>query len=273
VPEKECSVIDCPESKDENMSKTGIEWTDTTWNPTTGCSKTSDGCTHCYAATMARRLQAMGQEKYRNGFEPTVHEHLIDEPLRWRKPRHVFVNSMSDLFHEQIPERFIRQVFEVMEKAEQHRFQVLTKRSQRLAELAPRLPWPSNVWAGVTVESSRYLHRLDDLRRVPAAIKFVSAEPLLGPLGGIDLNGVNWVIVGGESGPGARPMEPEWVYEIRDQCQSAKVPFFFKQWGGVNKKIAGRLLDGRTWDERPGEGILMPAHVCGHQSGFQAFRY
>ena len=198
----------------------------------------------------------MGQPKYDRGFEVALHEKVLDEPLRWRRPRHIFVNSMSDLLHPEIPEAFVRRVFEVMARAPQHRFQILTKRAARLAKLAPRLPWPANVWAGVTVENDCYLHRLDALRRVPTALRFVSAEPLLAPLDGLDLDGIGWTIVGGESGPGARPMDPDWVRPIRDRCQDAGVPFFFKQWGGVNKKLAGRLLDGRTWDERPRDLLL-----------------
>ena len=228
-----------------------IEWTESTWNPVTGCTKVSPGCAHCYAERMARRLKAMGQPNYRNGFRVTMHEHTLDLPLGWKRPQTVFVNSMSDLFHEDVPVDFIRRVFDVMQQADRHLFQILTKRSARLAELAPLLPWPTNVWMGVTVESCDYLHRVDDLRQVPAAVRFLSLEPLLGPLPGLDLTDIDWVIVGGESGPGARAMAEAWALDLRDQCMRAGVAFFFKQWGGVNKKKAGRLLDGRTWDQMP----------------------
>lgn len=230
---------------------TRIEWTDASWNPCTGCSKISPGCQHCYAERMAHRLQAMGQERYRNGFELTTHPDLVDTPLRWRKPRMIFVNSMSDLFHPDIPEEFIRRVFETMARASWHTFQVLTKRSRRLRGLANRLTWPDNVWAGVSVEGPRYLGRIDDLGQVPARVRFLSLEPLLAELPSLPLDGIGWVIVGGESGPGARPLQPEWVRRIRDQCEERGVPFFLKQWGGVNKKRAGRVLDGRTWDAMP----------------------
>jgi len=232
-------------------SGSSIEWTNATWNPVTGCTKISPGCKHCYAERMAKRLQAMGQSNYANGFKLTLQEHMLEVPLRWRKPRLVFVNSMSDLFHKDVPTRFIQRVFETMEKASQHTFQVLTKRADRLREVAPQLPWPENVWMGVSVENADYLHRIDDLRCVPASVRFLSLEPLLGPLTGIDLSGIGWAIVGGESGPGARAMDPEWVREIRDSCALARVPFFFKQWGGINKKKTGRLLDEQTWDEMP----------------------
>ena len=228
-----------------------IEWTESTWNPVTGCTKISLGCDHCYAERMARRLHAMGQPNYRNGFLVTAHEHALGLPLSWKKPQTIFVNSMSDLLHEDVPLGFISRVFDVMQQAHWHLFQVLTKRSARLAELAPLLPWPENVWVGVTVESAAYVHRVDDLRATPAAVRFLSLEPLLGPLPGIDLTGIDWVIVGGESGPGARPMAEAWALDLRDQCRRAGVRFFFKQWGGVNKKKAGRLLQGRTWDEMP----------------------
>jgi protein gp37 len=228
-----------------------IEWTEATWNPLTGCTKVSTGCKHCYAERMAKRLQGMNHPNYANGFRLTMHEHLLDLPLQWKKPRTIFVNSMSDLFHPDVPAQFIERVFETMCMAPQHRFQVLTKRPARAAELSTSLPWPANVWLGTSVETSRYLGRIDDLRVCGAKIKFLSLEPLLGPLTGIELDGVDWVIVGGESGPGARPMDPSWVLEIRDDCVAADVPFFFKQWGGVQKKRAGRLLEGRTWDEMP----------------------
>ncbi|MCG3114424.1 MAG: phage Gp37/Gp68 family protein [Candidatus Manganitrophus sp. SA1] len=228
-----------------------IEWTDTTWNPVTGCSKVSQGCKNCYAERLAHRLQAMGLHRYRNGFDVTLHEQAIDEPFRWKKPRKVFVNSMSDLFHEEIPLEYIQRVFAVMAAVPRHTFQILTKRSDRLREVAGRLPWPSNVWMGVSVESSDMLFRVTDLETVPAAVRFLSCEPLLGPLSQIPLSYIHWVIVGGESGPGARPMEPSWVYEILHQCRAANVPFFFKQWGGVRKSRTGRVLNGRTYDEYP----------------------
>ena len=228
-----------------------IEWTEATWNPLTGCTKISIGCRNCYAERMARRLQAMGQPNYANGFRLTVHEQALGLPLQWKRPAAVFVNSMSDLFHEEVPADFIRQVFGVMSRAFWHRFQVLTKRSERLLKLAPSLRWTSNIWMGVTVESQDYAFRIDHLRRTGAGTKFISCEPLLGPMPNLQLNRIDWVIVGGESGPGARPMECEWELGIRNQCQRAKVPFFFKQWGGFNKKRAGRLLEGRVWGEMP----------------------
>jgi len=228
-----------------------IEWTECTWNPVTGCTKISPGCLHCYAERMALRLQAMGQPNYRNGFRLTPHPHMLELPLRWRQPRMIFVNSMSDLFHEDVPFDFIQQVFDAMRRAPQHCFQVLTKRSERLAQLSPKLPWPDNVWMGVTVENSDYASRLDHLRRTGAAVKFISFEPLLGPVSNIDLAGIQWAIAGGESGPGARPMRSEWVIHLRDRCVAEGIPFFFKQWGGVNKKANGRLLENRTWAERP----------------------
>ncbi|MBF0285457.1 MAG: phage Gp37/Gp68 family protein [Magnetococcales bacterium] len=228
-----------------------IEWTEATWNPVTGCTKMSLGCRHCYAERMAYRLQAMGNSSYLNGFQVTTHPRMLDRPMQWKTPRMIFVNSMSDLFHEEVPESFIRDVFTVMGTIDRHRYQALTKRSDRLLELSPRLRWTPNIWMGVTVENASQLHRLDHLRRTGAALKFVSIEPLLGSLGTLDLRDIDWVIVGGESGPGARPMEERWVLEIRDQCLTHRVPFFFKQWGGVRKKKAGRLLQGVTWDEMP----------------------
>jgi len=228
-----------------------IEWTDATWNPVTGCTKVSIGCRNCYAERLSIRLRAMGRANYRNGFRPTPHETALPLPLRWKKPQMVFVNSMSDLFHEDVPTRFILRVFKVMRRASMHRFQILTKRSQRLLDLDPVLPWAGNIWMGVSVENRDYLSRVDHLRRTGASVKFVSFEPLLGPLPGLDLMGIDWVIVGGESGMGARPMDPRWVIDIRDQCLAAGVPFFFKQWGGPNKKKAGRLLEGRTWNDMP----------------------
>lgn len=232
-------------------AQSGIEWTESTWNPLTGCTKVSAGCKHCYAERLAHRLQAMGQPNYANGFRLTLHYDALDIPLGWKKPQMVFVNSMSDLFHEDVPLDFILRVFAVMREAHWHHFQVLTKRSQRLLALSPTLPWASNIWTGVSVETADYTYRIDDLRRVGSHVRFLSLEPLLGPLPELDMTGIDWVIVGGESGPGARPMQQAWVTDIRDQCLRNKVPFFFKQWGGVNKRRAGRVLDGRTWDELP----------------------
>lgn len=231
--------------------KSSIEWTEMTWNPVTGCSKISPGCKNCYAEQMANRLSAMGMVRYRNGFSVTLQGDIVDLPLNWIEPRLVFVNSMSDLFHEAIPESFILRVFKTMVLAHWHTFQILTKRSERLADLASRLPWSPNVWMGVSVESSHYTNRIVDLRRVPAAIRFLSIEPLLAPIPRLPLSGIDWVIVGGESGPGSRPMRVEWVRAIRDRCLSQNIPFFFKQWGGVRKKQAGRILDGRKWSEMP----------------------
>jgi protein gp37 len=232
-------------------ANSAIEWTDSTWNPMTGCTKISPGCINCYAERMALRLQAMGQANYANGFKITTHEHALALPLRWRKPQSIFVNSMSDIFHKAAPFDFIQRVFAVIEKASWHFFQALTKRSDRLVELAPSLPWPKNLWMGVTVETSDFVYRIDHLRIVDAAVRFISLEPLLAPMSDMDLSGIDWVIVGGESGPGARPLKPQWVRSIRDQCIERHVPFFFKQWGGTNRKKAGRELDGRTWTELP----------------------
>lgn len=245
--------------------RSGIEWTEATWNPTTGCDRISPGCDNCYAMTMAKRLKAMGQAKYQTdgdprtsgpGFGVAVHEDSLTTPLRWRQPRVVFVNSMSDLFHARVPATFVRRVFEVMQATPQHTYQILTKRAARLAKLAPDLPWPGNVWIGVSVETSAQLDRIDHLRTVPAAVRFVSAEPLLGPLNGLDLVGIHWLIAGGESGPGARPVHPDWVRALRDQCQAAGVAFFFKQWGGRTPKAGGRHLDGRTWDQMPSRRLM-----------------
>jgi len=238
--------------------QTAIEWTDATWNPVTGCTKISPGCKHCYAERLAVRLQAMGNPRYRRGFAVTVHPDQLSLPLRWREPRRIFVNSMSDLFHEDVPDSFIRRAFDVMAEARWHVFQVLTKRSRRLAELAPRLPWPSNIWQGVSVENARYTRRITDLVKVPAAIRFLSIEPLLGPIADLPLAGIAWVIVGGESGPGHRPIRAEWVRSIRHQCSDAEVAFFFKQWGGRTPKAGGRVLDGREWNEMPNVGQLQP---------------
>jgi protein gp37 len=233
------------------MAASKIEWTDVTWNPVTGCNKISPGCKHCYAERLSKRLKATGMEKYRNGFAVTLHPDTLDIPLRWRKPRSIFVNSMSDLFHDEVPDEFIAQVFDVMTRADWHRYQVLTKRPERVVGLNAQLPWPGQIWMGASVENSDYEHRIDLLRDTDAAIKFLSLEPLLSPLPDLDLEGIDWVIVGGESGPGAREMKEEWAIDIRDQCHAAGVPFYFKQWGGVFKKRHGRVLDGRTWDEMP----------------------
>ncbi|GAP09959.1 bacteriophage protein gp37 [Bellilinea caldifistulae] len=237
-------------------SNSAIEWTESTWNPLTGCTKISPGCKHCYAERMAKRLQAMGQSNYRNGFDLTLHDHALEIPLNWKQPQMIFVNSMSDLFHEDVPLEFIQKVFDTMTKAHWHTFQVLTKRSDRLLELDKELYWPENVWMGVSVENQNYAFRIDHLRETHAAIRFLSLEPLLGPLVNLNLSGIHWVIVGGESGPGARPIQESWVCDIRDQCLDANVPFFFKQWGGTNKKKSGRKLDGRTWDELPRLALL-----------------
>ncbi|MFI2708929.1 DUF5131 family protein [Micromonospora sp. NPDC018662] len=240
--------------------KSSIEWTEATWNPTTGCDRISRGCDHCYALTLAKRLKAMGSAKYQTdgdprtsgpGFGVAVHPTELTLPLRWRDPRVVFVNSMSDLFHAKVPFDFVEQVFEVMAATPQHTYQVLTKRAARLAKLAPRLTWPANVWMGVSVEDDEQAERIDHLRQVPAAVRFVSAEPLLGPLDDLNLEGIDWLIAGGESGPGCRPVDPDWVRSLRDQCTDDRTAFFFKQWGGRTAKAGGRELDGRTWDEMP----------------------
>lgn len=232
-------------------SKSTIEWMESTWNPVTGCTKISPGCDHCYAERLALRLRAMGQPNYVNGFELTIQERMLELPLRWKTPQVIFVNSMSDLFHRDVPTDYIHKVFNVMNHACQHRFQVLTKRSQRLLRLSTALEWRPHVWMGVSVESKDYTFRIDHLRETGAHIKFLSLEPLLGPLPNLNLKGIDWVIVGGESGPGARIMRPEWVVDVKDQCKAAGVPFFFKQWGGTNKKRSGRLLENKTWDEMP----------------------
>jgi protein gp37 len=237
-------------------TNSSIEWTEATWNPVTGCSKVSPGCQHCYAERMAKRLQAMGQSNYSRGFKVTLQEHMLTVPLTWRRPKRIFVNSMSDLFHESVPADFIHRVFEIMQEAHWHTYQVLTKRSRRLLELDSDLEWSPHVWMGVSVESEAYKHRIDHLRQSRARVKFLSLEPLLGPLERLDLRGIGWVIVGGESGPGARPMQAEWVLDIRDQCRQARVPFFFKQWGGVFKKQSGRRLEGKTYDEMPATSVI-----------------
>jgi len=250
--------------------KSAIEWTEATWNPTTGCDRISRGCDHCYALTLAKRLKAMGNAKYQNdgdprtsgpGFGVTTHPSTLMQPLRWREPRTVFVNSMSDLFHARVPDDFIAQVFEVMRATPRHTYQVLTKRSTRLRRVADRLPWPRNVWMGVSVEDKTQLRRVDQLRTVPASVRFISAEPLLGPLSGIDLSEIDWVIAGGESGKGARTMERSWVIDLRDLCSDVDVAFFFKQWGGRTPKAGGRDLDGRTWDALPSTSRQLPVET------------
>jgi len=234
-----------------------IEWTDATWNPVTGCSKISPGCKHCYAEKMANRLKAMGQANYRNGFELTLQPQMLELPLHWKTPKRIFVNSMSDLFHVDVPFSYIKDVFDVMRRAHWHQFQVLTKRAERIEELSPKLEWEPNIWMGVSVENDKYAYRIDHLRKTSAYVKFLSIEPLIGPVGKLNLRGIDWVIVGGESGPSARPMDAEWVTGIRDQCLTAGVSFFFKQWGGVQKKRTGRTLEGRTWDEMPAPAELV----------------
>ncbi|WP_288813586.1 DUF5131 family protein [uncultured Gordonia sp.] len=240
--------------------RSAIEWTEATWNPVTGCDRVSAGCDHCYAMTLAKRLKAMGSAKYQNdgdprtsgpGFGVTIHPQTLDEPRRWRQPRTVFVNSMSDLFHARVPVGFIRDVFDVCRDTPQHTYQVLTKRSLRLRRLGETLDWPNNVWMGVSVENADALPRVDHLRDVPAAVRFLSCEPLIGPLDGLNLDGIHWVIAGGESGPSHRPIDGEWVRGIRNVCQDAGVAFFFKQWGGRTPKAEGRELDGQLWDEMP----------------------
>lgn len=228
-----------------------IEWTESTWNPVTGCTKISPGCKNCYAERLAKRLKAMGQRNYLNGFELTLQPHMLELPLKWKKPQTIFVNSMSDLFHPKVPLDYIQQVFDVMNRANWHRFQVLTKRGDRLEKISSELNWTSNIWMGVSVESQKYVGRIDNLRSTGAHVKFLSLEPLLTPLKDLNLADIDWAIVGGESGHGFRPIKEEWVIGIREQCQNFGVPFFFKQWGGFNKKKTGRLLEGRTWDEMP----------------------
>jgi protein gp37 len=228
-----------------------IEWTETTWNPVTGCSKVSQGCKNCYAERMANRLKAIGVTRYSKGFEPRTHDDLLDLPKRWERSRLIFVNSMSDLFHESVPDAFIERVFKTMRDCPQHRFQVLTKRASRLARLASRLDWTDNIWMGVSVESQRVEGRISHLTEVPAKVRFLSLEPLLGPLPNLHLEGIHWVIVGGESGPGARDLHEDWVVDILAQCRATNVPFFFKQWGGVRKSKKGRRLNGLTYDEFP----------------------
>jgi protein gp37 len=233
------------------MAQSSIEWTEMTWNPVTGCTKISAGCKYCYAEVMARRLHAMGIEKYRNGFKLTLHEDALQIPYTWKKQKVVFVNSMSDMFHKDVPLSFIQKVFKVMNENPQHTFQVLTKRADRLLKVHEQLTWTHNIWMGVSVEDERVMHRIDALRHTNARVKFLSCEPLIGPLPNMNLQNIDWVIVGGESGRKARPMNEDWVLDIMDQCKAANVAFFFKQWGGTNKKKAGRMLNGKTYDEMP----------------------
>lgn len=236
--------------------KTKIEWTEVTWNPVTGCNKVSQGCKNCYAERMAKRLKAMRNQRYINGFNITLHHDLIDAPRKWKKPRLIFVNSMSDLFHEKIPLDFIQQVFKTMNETPQHTYQILTKRTERLKELSSHLNWSNNIWMGTSVENIEVTYRIDDLKTVPAHIRFLSCEPLLGSLGKLNLDDIHWVIVGGESGPRARPMKKDWVLEIRDQCEVQNVPFFFKQWGGVQKHRNGRTLDNKIYNEYPKKNVI-----------------
>lgn len=235
------------------MAASKIEWTEMTWNPSTGCSKISEGCANCYAEVMARRLQAMGIKKYENGFNFTCHVSDLKTPYKWKKPRKVFVNSMSDLFHEDMPVDFLKKVFEVMNDCSNHIFQVLTKRAGRLNSLSKELEWSPNIWMGVTVENNQVIDRIDFLREIPSSIRFLSLEPLLGPLPNLDLKDIDWVIVGGESGANSRPIKQDWVIDIRNQCNIQDIPFFFKQWGGWNKKANGNLLEGKVYKESPTE--------------------
>ncbi len=238
-----------------------IEWTDATWNPVTGCTKIGAGCKHCYAERLAKRLQAMGQANYRNGFEVTLQPQMLELPLKWKSPKRIFVNSMSDLFHEDVPIEYIKRVFDVMRRADWHQYQVLTKRSDRVRALSKELQWAPQIWMGVSVENEKFAFRIDDLRKTDAHVKFLSIEPLLGPLKRLNLRGIDWAIVGGESGPGARAMEASWVKDLRDQCLRHGVPFFFKQWGGVRKNTTGRTLEGRTWDQMPASSELVLLHA------------
>lgn len=238
-----------------------IEWTDASWNPVTGCSKVSPGCAHCYAETFAERFRGVPGHPYEQGFDLRLWPTRLDLPLRWKQPRRIFVTSMADLFHEDVPFEFVQRVFQVMGQADWHQFQVLTKRHERLAELAPSLSWPDNLWAGVSIENARFIHRADYLRQVPAAVRFISAEPLLGPLAGLDLTGIDWLIAGGESGVGHRPIKVEWVEELRDRCLAEGIAFFFKQWGGRTSKTGGRLLEEREWNEMPQAQNRQPALV------------
>jgi protein gp37 len=245
-------------------SGSAIEWTGSTWNPVTGCDRVSPGCAHCYALDLSARLKRFGQAKYQRdgtrpssgpGFAVTLHPQTLEVPLRWKRPRMIFVNSMSDLFHEEVPLEYIQEIFAVMQRAEQHTFQILTKRHERLSELAETLPWPANVWMGVSIENQRFVHRADHLRQVPAAVRFISAEPLLGGLDSLELDMIDWLIAGGESGHKHRPVNEKWLLDLRDRCLQAEVPFFFKQWGGQRPKSGGRLLEGKEWNQMPESGI------------------
>lgn len=250
----------CARYRTAMATGTGIEWTEVTWNPVTGCDRVSAGCDHCYALTLAKRLKAMGAEKYQTdgdprtsgpGFGVRTHATALEQPFKWRSPKTVFVNSMSDLFHAKVPVDFVQSVVDVISRTPQHTYQVLTKRPLRALRMADRIDWPRNLWLGVSVESTDVLHRVDHLRQIPAAVRFLSCEPLLGPLDGLDLTDIHWVIAGGESGPNYRPMELSWARGIRDECTASGVPFFFKQWGGRTPKALGRELDGQLWDEMP----------------------
>jgi protein gp37 len=238
---------------------TKIEWTEATWNPVTGCHKVSPGCAHCYAETFAERWRGVKDHPYEQGFDLKLWPQRLEMPLRWRRPRTIFVNSMSDLFHEEVPDDFIAAVFDVMRRADWHVFQILTKRDDRLAQFGPQLDWPGNVWMGVSIENRRFVSRADALRAIPAAVRFISAEPLLGPLEGLDLLGIDWLIAGGESGPRHRRMKAEWALDLRDRCREERVAFFFKQWGGRTSKAGGRELEGRTWDQLPAPVKRQPA--------------
>lgn len=233
------------------MANTKIEWTNATWNPTTGCTKVSPGCKFCYAERFSKRLSAMGVQKYTNAFQVALHRDVLELPLHWKRPQLIFVDSMSDIFHENVPEEFVQDIFAVMRKANWHQFQILTKRSERMLQFVPQIDWPPNVWMGVSVENNDYMCRIEHLRQTSACVKFVSFEPLIGPILDLNLGGLDWVIVGGESGPGARPIKEEWVLEIRDVCIEKDIPFFFKQWGGKVKKHTGRMLEGKVWNEMP----------------------
>ena len=253
------------------MAKSKIEWTESSWNPVTGCTKISPGCKNCYAERMANRLKMMGQPNYDNGFQVTLHEHVLEYPLLWKKSQTIFVNSMSDLFHEKISDSFICKVFEIMKKASWHTFQVLTKRSQRLKEMSSKIDWPQNVWIGVSVENEDYKYRIDDLRLIPAIVRFISFEPLIGPITSTDFSNIDWIIVGGESGPHSRPMNKEWVVQLKENCFLQNIPFFFKQWGGTNKKKTGRVFEGQTWDEMPDKKISYYKAI-GHNISMKATR-
>lgn len=236
-------------------TKSKIEWTESSWNPVTGCTKISSGCMNCYAERLANRLKAMGQQNYKNGFDLTLHDHMLEIPLKMKKPTTFFVNSMSDLFHKDIPIEFLKKVFSIMNQASWHEFQILTKREDILQERQSLLTWTENIWMGVTIENNDYVHRADVLRDCGAAVKFLSLEPLLGPLPNLNIDGLDWIVLGGESGPGARPIDIDWIRPVRDLCIEKKTPFFFKQWGGFNKKKNGALLDGKEWREYPDRPI------------------